>query len=99
MFYVGKTFLEYASRRSVLQPQIDHLAAETEQLVEEAENEAVLTSSVRERSAALRDDLAAQRSRLLELRQHVEAERQKQKRLQVAIYRKRIRSSRRVLTP
>lgn len=99
VFYSGKVLLDYVSHESVVLPRITFLTSESERMVEEAERESVYAATLRDRVESLRRSVIASRKEVQARRQEVDAERAREHRLQIAMYKRRIRQSRRVLVP
>ena len=99
VFYSGKVILDFVSHESFVAPRIAFLEAEVVRVEEEAERECVYAASLRDRVESVRRDVIALREKAQGLRAEVDEERTKGRRLQIALYKLRIRQSRRVLVP
>lgn len=99
VFYSGKIILDFVSHESVVAPRIAFLKVESVRLEEEAERESVYTSSLRDRIESLERDVKGLRDRTQDFRRKVDLERNRERRLQIALYKRRIRQSRRVMVP
>ena len=99
VFYSGKVILDFVSHESVVTPRVVFLTAESERVVAESEREAVYKASLHDRVQALRQDVKVLRSTVQETRRQVELERARERRLHIALYKRRIRQSRHVLVP
>ena len=99
VFYSGKVILDYVSHESVVAPRVAFLRSEAVRAEEEAEREQVYAASMSDRVGSLRRDVLSLREKTRALRVHVDEEQSKSRRLQIALYKRRIRESRRVLVP
>ena len=99
VFYSGKVILDFVSHESVVAPRIAFLEAESVRVEEEVEHESVYASSLRDRIESLRRDVSGLRERTQDLHREVDRERSRGRRLQIALYKTRIRQSRQVVVP
>ena len=97
VFYSGKIILDFVSHEAVVAPRIVFLKAESERVESESEREAVYKASLQDRVQALGQDVAALRRRVQDARRQLEHHRER--RLHIALYKRRIRQSRHVLVP
>ena len=99
VFYSGKVILDSVSYESAVSPRIAFLSAESVRIEEEAEREAVYRASLLDRIQSLRRDVQTLRDQAQDVRRQVDIERHREARLQIVLYKRRIRVSRRVLVP
>ena len=99
VFYSGKVILDFVSHESVVVPRIVILEAESVRVEEEVERESVYAAGLRDRIDSLRRSVTTLRERTRNLRGEVDQEKGVERQLQLALYKRRIRESRRVLVP
>jgi len=99
VFYSGKVILDFVSHESLVSPRLVFLGSESIRVEEEAEKERVYAATLRDRVESLRRDVQRLRQQARELRGDVDREKNRSRRLQIALYKARIRQSRRVLVP
>ncbi len=94
LFYAGKTLLEYTNYTLEISPIIARFGNEAGDLEEEADSEAGIRDEINERIPPLKALISDLRKRVSDLRMDAEREEDLNRRLQIQVIKKEIKSKR-----
>ena len=91
MIYAGTIFLEYTNYSIQIRPRIKHLQMEAVDLVCELDSEEVQSGEVQERISWLRSNVSDMSRRIVTLRRSIESESTKKQRIEIEVFKERLK--------